>query len=461
MKAKKNAKPAAAPPEKVYFLKNPDGFLFSHIFASGKIRERLRELTGRDSDILPVSLMIAPLAHINTLGICVLITLKLPAEFPGAAFTVAPVAPAKKAAESAGLDAAGFFQRLFEPVGGNIAQLIQKPLSGVSLTCKNIKTGDVSLERAGYALWITYHIDVPGVCEFFLQQAVNRVFLASLCTHFLDQKISWKTLTDPPQILQLVRDVNYRFQEHLIRTVIATSDRSVELPGDHAPGGAPYSLNLEELRLVPDRTIRALLEEVSRKRMRLKTLVFALSGLSEELRDRFIHNMSRNRRSEVKEGFTLWEGTRDEIIEAQRELAWILIGLAERGAIAVSQRLHRQLKELMRRMDEALARNAAEYIRSDTFGSAMRALNAVLLQVLIRRVSRRLLIQALSCITDSTRAVFFDNMTASAQELIRQDIEHWMRGVDECRKVIAAAAAQHAVIRQAAKLKKEFARSPF
>ncbi|KPK96166.1 hypothetical protein AMJ80_01550 [bacterium SM23_31] len=385
-----------------------------------------------------------------------------PVGFPGTNITLAPLPPVKKLASKAQLEYKEFFQQLYEPVSTNLSQLIQKTKAEAKISCKYVDMSTFPATENRHCLWIKYCLDAPGLIKFFMIQCITNELLSSLYRHFLKKEITSDFFSKPEKLLNYVRALNKRYQERLVDTITTSGIGKVGLGSNIPTKGRPVYLNLEELRLSDDRTIRAVLEELSRRRFPLKSLVFALTGMSEELRERFLNNMSRNRRVEVNEGFSFWEGTNNEVLQAHRDLAWAIIDMAEEGKIKVHKRLQSQLEAIMRAMDTALRYTALKYIKSNRFGTSISAINDILLQVLFRRVPRKVLIPALSELKDETYKKICANMTSHAVRLLNDDIEHWQRNArDETEKLTSTAAAQQAIIKTAVKLKSEFVRSAF
>ncbi|MCH7782905.1 hypothetical protein IID62_07530 [candidate division KSB1 bacterium] len=151
-----------------------------------------------------------------------------------------------------------------------------------------------------------------------------------------------------------------------------------------------------------------------------------------------------------------------EILQEQRELAWIIIDLTESGGIKVNKRFQGQLEAIIRSMDAALRKSAEDFIKSNTFTESIKAVNDILLQVLIRRVPRKVLIHSLAYQNDMINKKIGENMTPYSLQLLNEDITQWLKNTkDETEKLTACAAAQRTVMRTAVKIKKEFSRAAF
>ena len=112
--------------------------------------------------------------------------------------------------------------------------------------------------------------------------------------------------------------------------------------------------------------------------------------------------------------------------------------------------------------DAALAERAEKYIQSNQFGNSITEINNIILQLLIRKVPRKILVPALSVIQENTSRKISFNMTDFSWELLLEDIKHWDRKTpDEKEKLTSAAAAQQIMVRTAEKIKRDFRRSAF
>ena len=113
-------------------------------------------------------------------------------------------------------------------------------------------------------------------------------------------------------------------------------------------------------------------------------------------------------------------------------------------------------------MDAALRKSAEEFIKSNTFTESINAVNNILLQVLLRRVPRKILISSLAYQSDVTSKKIGENMTPFSLQLLNEDIAQWKKDTeDEAEKLTTCAAAQRIVMRTAVKIKKEFSQAVF
>ena len=182
--------------------------------------------------------------------------------------------------------------------------------------------------------------------------------------------------------------------------------------------------------------------------------------MSNELKNRFLHNMSRNRRADIRDCLKRIQHDSEDVVEAQRDLAWIILDLVENEEIKIKKRLKTKLSAIAAAMDRALRKGAEEYVRSNRFGESIAVVNNVLLQLLLRRVPRKVLVPALSEIDDETLQIIKENMTPYSIALLHEDLEYWNRSTqDETQKITTVASSQKAMIRTAIKLKKEFTRA--
>ncbi len=456
MKAKK------ASQDKQYFLKNTEGFLFTHLFASGSIQDKLVDLLKCDAEIRPVSLSIELLSGIRDHGKSIVYINRFPDKFPGKTITLFPLKETRSAAKKSSLKYDELLIRLFEPVGSNISHVLSVEQSGFNAEIKTVDLKNFPVENDHLTPCIKYHLIIEDKDPIIVSQYMNERLLDSLSVSFLGKELVGNILANKNSVIEFIRDINKRFQLSLISSIESAESSKISISGTGDIQTDPAKLNLEELRLAPDTSIRILLDTCTRKQMPVKTFVFAVKGMSEELRAKFMSNMSRNRRNEVRDGMRIWEPEASEIMQAQKELAWVIIELGEKHEIKISKRLQRQLEAIIRGIDNALAARAEKYIESDQFGSSISEINNVILQLLIRRVPRKVLIPALSVLKDNTSRKISYNMTEYSWEILKEDIKHWDRGIeDKKEKITSAAAAQQAVVRTAGLIKREFARSAF
>ncbi|MFC1554437.1 FliG C-terminal domain-containing protein [candidate division KSB1 bacterium] len=458
---KSRNKPSLKIPGKEYFIKNPEGFLFTSIFASSSINENLPDLFGDDSDILPVSIQIAPFKILNTFGKKVVAQFRYRDRPDGTVYFAAELKHLKKAASASGKDLQGFFSDLYKPADIDLSKLFGGKIDyNIEVKYSDLKKYPIGDNKLN--IWIKYLVSSKKYKDFFILQCISNEFLSSVSEHFLHKPLSEETALKKEKLLGFVRELNNSYQKHLLKTISASSPLQISIETETKISKKPLSLNLEELLLVQDRTIRAILEETARRKMPLKQLAFALSGMSKDLRRKFLHNMSKNRKAEVRDALRIRKGTGDETLQAQRDIAWILIDLHESGEVKLSRNLQQQLQSLIEAMDEILFQNAEDYLNSKCFDSSIEALNDVLFQYLVRRVPRKILIPAFSLMMDQKSTKIALNMTPLAIRLISEDIKHWRKEIKEDKKIlIQTAAAQQRTISESQKLIKEFRRSVF
>lgn len=445
---------------KEYFLKNPEGFLFTHLFASNSINENLKAIVKEECTITPVSLQFAPARQLHTLSTAAVSVIRFPDEFPGTAVTLFPLSTLKSAAKKIGFDYRKMVKDVYEPVKTTFGRLFEAGEINVVISDDAKEITRSIPESEELCLWTKYYFYLKENIDFFAVQYISNELLGTISNRYLNIRLTDEITSETEKFLSFVRTLNKEFQSRMIESISSAKEGSISLGQEMTETGGAVEINLEELRLVDDRAFRALLDEISRRRFSQKSFVFALSGMSEELRARFFQNMSRNRRKELREGMSIWEGTREETLEAQRDLAWIIIELTESGGIKLNKRLQSQMESIIKIMDEALQKKASQYIQSNIFGESIEAINDILFQILLRRVSRKLLVSSLGCSNDTIDQKIASNMTPVGARLLNEDIDHWKRTVkNDAEKITSCAAAQREMLRSAIQVKKEFKRS--
>ncbi len=121
-------------PGKSYFLKNPDGFIFTYLFSSGAVQDTLVSILGKDIVITPVSIQISPMESIRSFGKCLIATAEFPQEFPGKALSIMPYTHVKKLIADAEIDYSGLMNAIHAPVGPSLSRIIEKENSGISVS---------------------------------------------------------------------------------------------------------------------------------------------------------------------------------------------------------------------------------------------------------------------------------------------------------------------------------------
>ena len=447
-------------PGKEYFIKNPEGFLFTHLFASGTVLERFSELAGGEASITAQAIHCAPTTYVKAFKNHTAIIIEFPPEFPGAAIMIIPTHPLTALTKHTGTAPVEFLSRLFEPVSNNLSLLTQKSYPPVVIH-KALPDAVQYSDSDTLCLWIKYLFSAGGIADVVFVQCIMPELFQSVHKEFGGGDSPLRAVNSD-EFIEIVRQVNKKFQERLFETITTSETGKIDLKSGAVPGEAVSEISLEELLLADDRTIRVILDETSRRRMPVKTFVFALQGMSDTLRERFLHNMSHNRRAEVREELSLWKSTREEQLQAQRELAFIILDVADSGGITLNPLIRRHFEQVIASLDAALIKSAQNYLQSGHFDNAVVSLNDVLLQLLLRRVQRQVFVAALS---EAHKQVHFKiraNMTPFSHQLLLEDIEHHRKAVStESERFGQAASAQQEIIRTAEKLKKELMQMAF
>ncbi len=274
-----------------------------------------------------------------------------------------------------------------ESIAPNLSKLIDTSIPPLSISSKYADTSKYPVSEPENCLWIKNHWEIADGGNFISLQCISHTLLSSFCTAMLGEELS-EHVDDPESLLGLIRKLNKRFQEWLFSSISLETSGTVALESEKKTDEKPVKLNLEELRIVDDRTIRAIIEEATRNQLPFKTFVVSISVMSDELRKRFLYNMSKNRRADVRDELKRIDQSSEDAMEAQRDFAWVLIELVNKSEITIDKRLKKRLTAIVNAMDATLRKRAEEYIKSNQFGESIAAVNYVLLQLLLRRVPK-------------------------------------------------------------------------
>ncbi len=459
LKRKSNKIPA----EKEYFIKNPEGLLFTHLFASGGIQDKLNEILKTEVSFKPISLSMQPYHSINDKGKSVVMLSEFSEKIKGKALMLVPIKKVKKTAKKSSMDYKEFLVSSFEPVKYNFERLFKVSPEGCNISCIFAELSNYTNYGEYWCPVIKYNFDCgDDKLDFIAEQYISPGLLTSIYLYYLQEDLPEETKKSKERQLEALKELNKKFQAALVYEIDNFEESKIIIGGDGEALTDPAKLNLEELRLAPDFTIRLILEEITRRGIPAKTIVFAVQGMSEDLRAKILSNMSKNRRTEIRDGLRIWEGTGDEILLAQKEFAWIIVEMGEKSAIQVSRRLQKQLEAIIKEIDRELALRARSYLESGKFDSVIGSLNDVIFQILIRRVPRKVLVSAMTLLSAKLGRILDRNMTEAGMTMLLEDIEHWKSTIeDENDKITITAASKQAVEKKADLIIKEFRRSAF
>ncbi|MFC1726484.1 FliG C-terminal domain-containing protein [candidate division KSB1 bacterium] len=215
-------------------------------------------------------------------------------------------------------------------------------------------------------------------------------------------------------------------------------------------------IEFNELVLLSDPEIRILLEELINRRFTDRELVLALSSSSDELRTKFLKNMSRNRRKELSENFFLIEGQKEEKLRVQKEVLYILVDMINKNRIKFKKEIEEKLVKLSAKLKKEAAAEAISFLESGTLRGMVEKLNNRQMQLLVRRVGRKSLILGLIGGDNDIKRKFVVNMNDEMLVMVKEDVNYWKKQIPDIEELrIFAASAQKEIVGKVEKIIEE------
>ena len=205
-------------PGKSYFLKNPDGFVFTYLFASGASQDVFVTLLKKTYHITPVSVQTAPMKHIHSLGKCIVSTVKFPSEFPGTLVSILPSNSIKKMTAKTGSTFEELLNTIYESIAPNLSKLVDTSIPPLSISSKYADTSKYPVSDLENCLWIKHHWEIAEGGNSISLQCISHKLLSSFCIAMLGEELS-EQVDDLESLLGLIRKLNKRFQEWLFSSI--------------------------------------------------------------------------------------------------------------------------------------------------------------------------------------------------------------------------------------------------
>jgi len=324
------------------------------------------------------------------------------------------------------------------------------------IVCKRADLSSLKIKNTDLALRIKNNI-IIGSEQFFYYHFITAEYLNELIKAVLGEDRYELIRNDPSSFFTSVKELNTTFYREWIKTKKIFDKIELKLPcKDIKLSEEEAEIEFEELKHLPDRGIRKLLDELTKNNVKAKWIIFALYNGSDELKERFFCNLSRNRISEIKEGFEIWEPGTEDIIKAQELMVQTIIRLSRDKQITLSPELRKKLFILIRKLDKGTLLEAQKFLKSGKFIDTIQNINQVTLQLLIRNVPRRTLIAAFHYLNDEVKQIVRENMTETGMIILNEDLDYRERSVEyEEEGIIQGAEAQKIVMDKAKKIEKK------
>lgn len=271
---------------------------------------------------------------------------------------------------------------------------------------------------------------------------LTRAFISKLETRFIGKKSSAKGLLD--RILTL----DEYFTEFVKKKNLNKKEILKSKLSDKHSFTTDF-IEFNELIKLKDAEIRILLEELINRRFSDRDLVLALSSSSDELRKKFLQNMSKNRRKELAQEFYILEGKTDEKLRVQREVLYVLVDMINKKRLHFEKEIAEKLLQLSAKLKKEASREAEKYLNSGEFFSLISNLNNRQIQLLIRRVNRKTLILGLLGGNTEIKRHFVVNMNDEMLSMVKEDVNYWKKQIPEPEEMwIYSADAQKAMVQK-------------
>lgn len=449
---------------KEYFIKNSEGFLFTHLFASGSIQDNISNILGNDAEFKPISLKIEKEESIKDKGKKVVLLTKFKNLPHGRSVTIFPLKELKKISKKINKDSKDLLIEIFQAIKSGLELVFKDKCTEIENVAKLVDLNSFPVKDDIYVPVINYSLSSSQI-TIIVEQYISTGLLLELCKLYSIDPMNYdfeEGFRSEEKILDLFRDINKSFQKRLVENIGSSVEYKIELTDDSEQSNNDFALNLEELRLAPSQTIRILNDELTRRNFPVRSFAKALTGLSDDLKTKFFDNMSKNRKADLKDRIRGMEISKDEIITAQKELAWALIELTEQNKLKLSVRFTKQLKKIIEAFDKILFERAKLFLKSGKFNNGIVNVNDVIIQLIIRKSGRKVLIPAISKAENESKVKIKNNMTPGSWDILMEDIGHWESKVEDENDIITeAAAAQNLLLDISALTKKEFKSTAF
>ena len=215
-------------------------------------------------------------------------------------------------------------------------------------------------------------------------------------------------------------------------------------------------IEFNELFYLKDAEIRILLEELINRRFSDRDLVLALSSSSDELREKFLKNMSKNRRRELAQEFYILEGKTDEKLRVQKEVLYVLVDMINKKTLHFEKEIEEKLLKLSAKLKKEASEEAEKYLNSGEFYALVSKLNNRQIQLLMRRVNRKTLILGLLGGDTEIKRHFVVNMNDEMLSMVKEDVNFWKKQIPELEELwIYSADAQKVMVTKGEKIIEE------
>jgi len=448
--------------EKEFTIKNPESFIFSKIFSPEEACNKFFEGFKNDGKIQPQSLGIFKLQNIKKHRHQYFSYIRFKGKINGSSFYLHPVKEINKFFNNKYESPKELIEIFIKTSKLQFSQILNTDTVIDKLVCSLTNLSKLKIKNEDLSIRITNNI-ILNSSKFPYYQYITSELINEFSKIVLGEDRYDMIRSDPSFLFTTIKELNSSFYREWIKSKKIFEKVELKVPEQEIDfSKEEVEIKFEELHLLPDRGIRKLLEELTNQNIKAKQTVFALYDSSEELKEKFYKNMSKNRFREIREGMEIWEPETDDILKAQEIIVQTIINLSKEKKISLSPALRKKLFILIRKLDKEKTLEAGTFIKGGEFVKCLNNINKVILQLLIRNVSRKVLIAAFQYMNEEVKEIVNTNMSETGIVILSEDIEHWNKTIeDEEYSIIAIADSQKTVIDKAKKIEKKLRTDKF
>jgi len=429
--------------KKVYKISSSKSFIFNQIFLSSSFENFVNSLN-KDVEFENLFLKTSSLKELNNLEKGFLGKIRFKGKFNGVLLIHLPKKFLKKIDVRKREKAYDFTSNFLDSAAGMLNVLDDEFTDWEIVRFAKFKPNK-NLQNNYRLLKIEFPLSKDS-SEYKFSVFLTVAFIRRLEKYFTGDSPSKKVL------IKRIIDIDREFIKH-VREIKSRRKEILNKKFSDKHSFKTEYVEFNDLVKLNDNEIRILLEELTNRRLSDRDLVLALSSSSDELRAKFLKNMSKNRKKELSEGFFLFDGNEDEKLRVQKEVLYILVEMIKSERLHFRKEIEDKLLKLSEKLKREAVSDAMSYLKSGEFYELIKKLKNRQIQLLIRRVNRKILILSLLGGNRDIRKKFIINMNNELHKIVKEDVEYWKREIsDEDELKIHIADAQKVMVKKGEKI---------